>query len=495
MKHFLFYFTFLISPVALAESKQLYFMGAGGEPKGSETIFDENIKSVGKFTKSPGWDTTLSVNGGHSKTESIIRGEFSGSKNLGSFDQANYERILSDMKTKLQNGTLKSGDKLMVVFETHGAKKRDDQKSHSIAFAGAEAKNLENLEGAKMGSLDTLEEVVKLAEEKGVKLAIVDLSCYSGNTQKLASSKTCVISSTGTDHPGYTGGYTNYFFKKVKTDFPGNFTDGLKSGRNLEEIFLEAREKSQAADYPMISTEAGKYTSEYLYTLMLPFLKHEKKYNGFTRNYGRSQAEFDQLSCQIRDDYTDLMKFLGDIDQVQANVIDTKPLRAALTNYRNYQLEYEQMKKGIFDVGSEVKKILNQNYSNEAELFKHEEGIAILKADYNAAIASVQKDLEMYRNNPPNYLKADVVAIQIQRKVDEIKMIERKRAIQSDLKRRVGSTYEALNSKLNQKFSDEALEKTYDMAESVRKETKKLYGELYRQKSSPANNPCKDFTL
>ncbi|WP_408098600.1 hypothetical protein ACJVC5_06730 [Peredibacter sp. HCB2-198] len=497
MKQFIIYFSLLISPLALAEEKHLYVMGAGGEPAGDDTIFDRNVKTLGKFSSNSNWKTTVSVNGGHSKTESIVRNGFSGSKNLGSFKQESYDQMLNDMLTKMNNGTLKSGDKLMVVIESHGAQHRGDQKSHEIAFAGGTAQNLDDLKGAPMTSLDRLEEVVKLAEQKGVKLAILDMSCYSGNTVKLAGPKTCVVSSSGTDHASYNSGPISF----SKT-FSESMLSNLKEGRNLEDLYINAKDGTKEPEYPMISTEAGQIASKYLYEMILPQLLYNQDIkNHFTRQYGKTSEELNARICEIDNKFEEANTFLKDLEKVNSKFpnmggISTSSLRAALAEYRQFQKGYEAGLLNVAKVEQSIKSELATRYAQDANLFGSESGTAILNANYDYSLESEQKYLvelnsPRSRNlNNETSLKAMVASAE-----KRIRDIQRKKQIQQELVSKFAAEYKSRKESFNKTYTGEQIEQTYKLADRVTKEAKKVYSELYRQNMSAKNNPCRDFKL
>ena len=495
MKQVIIYFSLLISPFALAAEKHLYVMGAGGEPEGKSTIFDKNMKTIGNFAKNSDWKTTISINGGHSKTESIARKGFAGAKNLGSFKKESYEQMLNDMISKLNNGTLKTGDKLMVVIETHGAQHKEGQKTHEIAFSGGEARNLDNLEGAPMTTLDRLEEVVKLAEEKGVKLAIMDLSCYSGNTLNIAGPKTCVISISGTDHSSYNSGPISF----SKT-FSESMLRNMKEGRNLEDLYINAKDSTKEPEYPMISTEAGQLASKYLYELILPMLRYNKDIkNHFTRQYSKNPDDFNRDVCEIDNKFAEVNKFLIDLEKVNSQLpgvggIETARLRSALASYRQFQQAYEASLSSIYAVDNMVKAEIERNYPNDKDLFKNESGAAIFSADYSKAIKSeqdyIENDLSKRVGVPAKSLEAMKESA-----LRRIAVLQKKRDIQEAIKNKFEAEYETKKAQFEQAFNSEKIEMTYDLADNVRKEAQKVYSELYRQNMSPKNNPCRDFTL
>ena len=141
------------------------------------------------------------------------------------FTSKNYESAVESYIKKIETGAIKPGEKLMVILDTHGAAKTSAHRTHSIATSGAEIKDYDNLGNNDHDSVDRLFDLAKIAEEKGVKLAILDFSCHSGNSLALANDKTCVISSSGPNHYGYS-------------NFPATFYENMSTGKNLEDVFL-----------------------------------------------------------------------------------------------------------------------------------------------------------------------------------------------------------------------------------------------------------------
>ncbi len=154
---------------------QFYFLGGGGEPKGETTIFDNDVKLISGFINSPGWETTVSFNGGHKKTEDIISTKLPNVKNAGPFVEANYNKLIKEMTDKISDGTLASGDQLMISIDTHGGRK-GKEITHKISLSGSAATNLNTLAGATTVDLDKLQVLIDLAAAKGVKLAVIDMS-------------------------------------------------------------------------------------------------------------------------------------------------------------------------------------------------------------------------------------------------------------------------------------------------------------------------------
>src|SRR5690606_31490044 len=105
-------------------------------------------------------------------------------------------------------------------------------RTHQIS-AGGRATNLLSLAGGSRVNLDRLENLARMAQEKNIKLAILDFSCHSGASLSLANSSTCVIAATGPHSFAYGGASS--------ATFSNAFVNRMAPGKNLEEIYLEAR--------------------------------------------------------------------------------------------------------------------------------------------------------------------------------------------------------------------------------------------------------------
>ena len=146
-KHLAFVVLILSTSPLRAENHMLV-IGGGGEPVRDFTIFDTGIEHLGKNLQKSNWKYEVSYNGGHSKTEEILRKEFpSPNKQTTDFTAQKYEHLIRDYKNKILSGQIKSGDQLMIVVNSHGASKINGIKTHAISAKGAPATDLNNLQG------------------------------------------------------------------------------------------------------------------------------------------------------------------------------------------------------------------------------------------------------------------------------------------------------------------------------------------------------------
>ncbi len=277
------FITILFSLISFdqAFSLDIVMMGGGGEPNGKTTIFDKNLQKFATAKDRIVANVQMSFNGGHETTTSIIDDKIKVPHT--SFTKENYNKLIESSLLKITSGAIPKGGQLMVIIETHGGAKEPPHDTHSIALSGIELKDMTSVSGEGSDSIDKLKALAKAAEDKGVKLAIVDMSCHSGNSLSLANKNTCVVSSSGPNHFGYAGDNT----------FSNSFYDQMIPGQSLEDAFLKARSLSSDKGFPMISSPVGLKMNEKLYPLFTPYLfDHDNKadkFNPYIRQVARCE--------------------------------------------------------------------------------------------------------------------------------------------------------------------------------------------------------------
>lgn len=339
------------SSANLMAANHMVIFGGSGDPKGPSTIFDSNIEKLGKNLSSSKWSYQLAFNGGHSETELILSRNYK--KPVAptrEFNKKNYEAIIADYKNKILSGEIKSGDQLMIVLDSHGAQKLDKEKTHFISANGGEKPsstsgiNYNTLSGSDLVSLDALEEIVKLTNEKGIKLGIVDMSCHAGNTQALKenASNTCVITASGPNHFSYAG----------SSSFSGQFWNELTPGKSLEEAFLSARLKSQDVAFPMISTKEGMDVNDEIYDSITPYLYFKSKDSSAEKisSYLDKNSN-DVMLCKREAQFQDLISKIEILKKASGALdrFDAEELKKALAQYKAQQ---DSMLKTLKEMGA-----------------------------------------------------------------------------------------------------------------------------------------------
>ncbi len=469
-------FNLLVSLPAQADN-YMVIMGAGGEEAKPGTIFDGGIKNLATYVRnSPGLKVDVALNGGHSETSQIIENDFPRGTPTSQFREVDYKRLIQKYTQMLNDNQIKTGDQLMIYIDSHGGEKEASLKTHRISTAEGTAVNLDNLQGSETVSLDDLEALKDLARTKNVKMAIIDASCHSGNTIALADENTCVISSSGPNHYGYTSfGYA--------------FPNAMSKGKTLEEVFLEVRNNENAPSFPMISTNEGMAVYNELYARLTPFLydydeKNDKLTPYLLRNSGEAQM------CLTDANFKSLINTIDSIEEM--NTVTKKIL---WFTYKNKEVDFTELKRLL----TEYKKTLDEAALKMREIgveqFKNKETIPgfagevtwkdLLMTDYNALISKASERLATETNEKKRRALASNI-------VYYTKANEKKQALLS--------ADAGLAVVVNrQKELMRSLSDTKTLSGSIAREERKLYDIMYKQaqKSNPdkSKNPCHNFKL
>ncbi len=447
--------------------KFLTFIGGGGEPAGDRTIFDHSLGKISGLVATPDWNSDIIFNGGHSSTQAQMASAFPG-KPSADFTPETYSAMIQNYLRKIESGEIKPGDQIMLVVNTHGASS-SQATTHTVATSiGSD----ETGKGAGSVSLDELKKIRDAAEAKGIKLAITDLSCFSGLTQSLATEKTCVISATGSKNYSAGGDSDNIFMNK--------YLENLKPGRNLEDIYLQTRASTADAGFPEISTSAGKDISSELYPILYRYQLVENQ------NGGRV---FRQLSQDIKNTYykdlceneaEDIRKLEVLSDQM-SDILkpDMSAVKQAVIDYQKYR--------------QDIYKRLDDLHANQLRgTFKIcEKSIVTWSADGcttfdNLNIVTNSWDWLISSSNSAVYSIAE--------RAKRVAYYQKIKDEQTRLK--------SLNVDMvavEQVFSSivDDMPNVYRLADHVSATARALYDKMYRAKiqTSTTPNPCRDFVL
>lgn len=473
--------TFLLSSNLVLAKNHMLIMGGGGEPRGSNTIFDSTMKIFGDNLNQADWKYNVSFNGGHVNTEAMMSSSYSKAINpITPFTANAYKRMISDYKAKILMGDINSGDQLIVMVNTHGAANNDkDVKTHKVAVSGGNGtKDLNNLTGTELVNMDDLQELVTLSNQRGIKLGIVDLSCHSGNTMALKTNapNTCIITATGPKHYGYAG----------DNAFSGKFAKNLKKGETLESVFLKARAESNDPAYPMISTDESDQIVAEVYAAITPYLYYYDPKN-------------DKLSDYLISNSADCVTCTRDI-QFSALIKKITELQAASTG-----------KKSGFN-GAELKKLLADYKAGQDNIIRQEQtlgGALVTKTENFTAVAPNKKktssfgvfnlDLnweEIVRANPDNVIKTIIASIKTTKDPDTLANAHAAIAGWKKInvkQQEILSKYPQFkDAKEQSKKIAISIGENRAVAEKIALQERKFYDELYRQKQSlNTDDPCR----
>lgn len=472
---------FLISLNAFAEN-HILFMGGGSEPEELETtIFDDEVKLMGRFLEKhkKTWKGEVSFNGGHSETEKhLAEGVLKVTPPNRPFTEKNFLDLIAEYERKIESGEIKSGDQLLVYITTHGAQKTDKEQTHKIGMSGKAATELDNLEGADLVSLDVLQGLITKAEQKGVKLGLMDFSCHSGAALALKNPNTCIITASGPNHFGYTS-------------WGERFARNMWKGKNLEEIFLETFVDRWEPSFPMISTDTGVELQDELYELLTPYLHYWKKNDGNEKLSEFLETQIEKNQCEEADaKFSQLVKLTTDLESVfKSNKDELRDLRKAITEYHNFQKKMkDDLKKfGLVDLKTKKEKICSDR-SDQSDSISITvctewtiENLMTLKFD------DLKKHyLEMAEKAPTESQKDWYLA--------SVENVEKARIRKEEILKENSSYAQYLDYYKNFEKLDD---KTWELAMNVSKEIQKVYSFMYKEKAKKdkKSNPCKSFVL
>ena len=215
-----------------AASRFALLAGASGETA-EPNFFDEDFKDVARQLGARGWKVRV-VAGGRD-------GLLPGSR------KASNANLLAGVRETLAEA--QPGQEALLVFHSHGREREGywGQRSHSIV-----SEELDN-SGVDIGfDLDAIEPELLAAKARGVRVALVDLSCYSGSTQAIQGTA-CTVSLAASRYVSLCSGrgeerlFDARFFK-----FPAAGT-----AISLEEQYLVARRADrESINLPRISSRA-----------------------------------------------------------------------------------------------------------------------------------------------------------------------------------------------------------------------------------------------
>jgi hypothetical protein len=160
----------------------------------------------------------------------------------GSFAATNAH-LAQGVRATLES--VKPGGEALIVFHSHGREREKQwgQRSHSIVSEERDAS------GVDTGfDLDTIEPDLLKAQARGVRVALIDLSCYSGSTQALKGTA-CTVTLAAGDYVSLCSG------RPEERSFNSKFFQLPTGPVDLEAQFLAARrDDDESINLPQISS-------------------------------------------------------------------------------------------------------------------------------------------------------------------------------------------------------------------------------------------------
>lgn len=205
-----------------ASIEKAAFLGGGSGEKLKPNFFVEDLRDLDGRLRARGWRVTL-VTPPQSTSEAFLRGV--------------RETLAS----------VRPGGQALIVIHTHGREREIawGQRSHSVSSEDVDSA------GGEVGfDLDTIEPLLVEAKARGVRVALVDLSCYSGATQALKGAS-CTVTLAASRYVSLCSG------REEERLFNSRFLKLPEAGvaRSLETQFREARKLDvDSINLPQISS-------------------------------------------------------------------------------------------------------------------------------------------------------------------------------------------------------------------------------------------------
>jgi hypothetical protein len=468
----------LTTLAAEAPKMHMLVLGGSGDPLGTNTTFDNSLEQMAnyyqqKIEKSESGQLSIAFDGGHEHTDMLKSSKFPQAVSIKDFNKDTFREELARFeKMMAENKTIKRGDQLLVYIDSHGNKNDETSKTHDVA---AEETTSNNSGVPTVVSLDELEQLKHAAAVNGIKLAIIDLSCFSGSTQYLADKNTCVISSTGKNHYAFSGG-----------GFSRNFTGHIRSGISLESLFLTARSASTLPDFPLISTSEGELLKKQIYNSISPYLYYTASSGDLLVDELVNRARDSNYSCKENSSFENFIKLLNKMEinaniatdaasfETKESLIEFSDFKKALKEYKDLQDKLtERLKEMHIERFNKVEQVTPEYSFSWAEL---------LNGDWEAWSATTQDKI---LNSEGKMKEEYIYCKSVIDKANEAKRKILQENPSFEKYKDVAKNYENYP------------EQTSDLAVKIASLEKKIFDRLYKKykKENNQTNPCREFIL
>jgi hypothetical protein len=494
--------------------KELIYLG-GWTKFPEEDTFDDSVVPVGNFFANSDYHKDIFFGGNSIRLNKLTEDSFQDTVHF--FSEENYNRFEQRLldQTEPFYGKFKEGDQVLIIVDNHGGPKSkhcksgktcaDSEMIEEETHGGPYAINSPNAKDSSF-SMDRTISVIKDLKERGIKVAIIDSSCYSGNSQVLANYGACVISTTGSNSLSYPE------FKRVL------FGKFLK-GKNLEQVFLEARADSKSPSIPEISTLTGKKLSRNLTDMWIaPRLDTQEdlsdKIIQFTRPALIDRCDLLPKSSQYQ------------ISEALRTFLEINPDNSA--KVRDLAKAIDQYDQKIIEITKQMQKELGSSAHNQEEFelkvyldpMKPNYGIiqkSIATWDYitnldrpemKRAIEKMSDSLQRQQTNLKRFTNKDEIdaaQLSINRTKSWVEFYEKVSNRKRELEQNTDQSsldYENTKrfrefAKIKAKYEDLINVEIYAQTKALIQKERAVYDELYKElrKDEGQSNACRDFKL
>jgi hypothetical protein len=415
-------FVFFLSLPSLA-GNYLSLYGGAGEPADSNMFTSDFIKTT-SWARDHEWNINdVLFDGDNQNLQSQISS--TAKKPVTSLTQGNFLISLMKLSADAKSGRLKEGDQVLIMVDDHG---ESDKTAYSHAI---------RCEGISCDP-SYLKDVIKQLEQRGIRVAVVDFSCFSGQSLDLASDKTCVVTATTANDVGWN-------------DFSGNFIANMKTGTSLESVFLKTRAESTGR--AQISSPAGTET-----TRIIESLAKESRYDV---SDSHSIPQTGAPACPSAAHVDEMLKTLTNSRDMSLWAVTALP---EAQEYITASGKYADIYSGIQDLGQKITSYSNRlvGQSNWVEL-------ALATDDDLKDVPYLARAKKQLEKNP-EFQNLEKMTAEFEKKAGRAGYVS------------------VLGVKIAPNKLTAAALKTQDAE-------KKLYDRLYKSYQGHKDNPCAKFIL
>ena len=219
----------IYSEITFSKNVALIF-GGGCETK--HNLFKDQIVSSANGLAKHGWQVSVDYDG--TKDPIVDADNLSKDVELSDARKTTILEHLNQIKQQSEAGEI---DQLLVNIKTHGS-----EYPHQVCIEG------------ELLYVDSLQKVLKQIFDNGVKVAVVDNSCFSGNTVDTFPREFCNISTQQDGFTGIAGG--GVWDVGVIADLQNAKVGALK-GKSIEDLYIPHLSKSDNYNLPEISSFRG----------------------------------------------------------------------------------------------------------------------------------------------------------------------------------------------------------------------------------------------
>lgn len=424
----------------------LVYFGGGSSNQEADSMFDSSFKDWLQYSKGRFGDREFYYR--RKLPDSLPENT---GKDVRPISAQAFNNKIKSLVNDITNGKIRSGEKLLLVLDTHGG--IDSGKYRVTTDEDTAAVDLQDL--------------IKVAEQKHVKLGIVGDTCYSGQLLKYSSSSACIITLTKPDRVGW----------KNDSDMFSFYLKNSAGHTNLEDAYLTSRVGTVAISQPMISTEVGKQVDQILNLLKPMIVASVDLENDLKRpSCPNLLFGFDRLEKNIRDLKIPLSLVVGDSLDLTANEI------------------YKRLK----DTAVKYQTLRDEVPAIEAEL-AYLRGKPITVGDESVNVESVDSILQEIDKERPSCFKEDPCK---GLSSEQVLMDNKCHVVSCEfLNQRAAFARNAQQSPEYQRYKElrqqPRAKELENLSQTIATKERELYNALYMKLSekNKGSNPCRDFKM